>query len=690
MNVTLPDGTVLQGVPEGTTKAQLRAKLASNGYDVSKLPEDEPTWGDRGREFLQGGKGRIGEMGLGIKGLAVPISQAEKDAVKIPDTWAGTAGSIAADVGTMLIPGGAFVKATQGLKMLPRVAANMGFNAGTAAALVPENRGVAAAFGAAGGAVGDAVGGVVRKLAPLATASGRQGLRQARAGKVLASDLGADALTVAKQLEGYRPQVLGQDVPVTTAQAMRQIEGNAPGPASVALTKRQLGVSGVAADDFAELARRQNEALYDVATNRAGRDAGRLDQLTQSRAAATDPMRENALRLANVEGAALGAPLATNVAELVARSVPGSPQRGLANLMQQMLAGNPDARQLYEMRKLLANKLSGPHMPGDDVAAVVKGAERETRQLMSAIDARLQQASSREYTPVQADMLAEGVERWKGSPGVAPRDELRLTPYAENQQDLFAPPAQMELLNMPTGVQVIPGTPGRLPTDPGEAIPHGPNQIPLIPPEVQQAQPGQWNPYLERYREMSVPVTSARTQGQITEALTPEGGALVGNAPEVTRHKLAQAVKKFGSDKRGFERLDPAAKARYEELQQFMQRNEESMRSTKLGGTGGGGSQTSMQNQMGSDLAPAVVNIALGAAGLPHAGTGFAIGRAGAHALNAGTKRELAQLMLDPQRAAAGIQAALAQNKPLSEAQVAFRAFMRTQGTAAGAGAARE
>lgn len=37
MDVTLPDGTVLNGVPDGTTKAQLTAKLQSNGYDISKL-----------------------------------------------------------------------------------------------------------------------------------------------------------------------------------------------------------------------------------------------------------------------------------------------------------------------------------------------------------------------------------------------------------------------------------------------------------------------------------------------------------------------------------------------------------------------------------------------------------------------------------------------------------------------------
>jgi len=37
MDVTLPDGTVIHGVPDGITKADLAAKLKSNGYDVSKL-----------------------------------------------------------------------------------------------------------------------------------------------------------------------------------------------------------------------------------------------------------------------------------------------------------------------------------------------------------------------------------------------------------------------------------------------------------------------------------------------------------------------------------------------------------------------------------------------------------------------------------------------------------------------------
>ena len=37
MDVRFPDGTVITGVPDGTTKAQLDAKLKGNGYDLSKL-----------------------------------------------------------------------------------------------------------------------------------------------------------------------------------------------------------------------------------------------------------------------------------------------------------------------------------------------------------------------------------------------------------------------------------------------------------------------------------------------------------------------------------------------------------------------------------------------------------------------------------------------------------------------------
>ena len=39
MDVRLPDGTIIQGVPEGTSRADLIERLRRNGYDVSKLGE---------------------------------------------------------------------------------------------------------------------------------------------------------------------------------------------------------------------------------------------------------------------------------------------------------------------------------------------------------------------------------------------------------------------------------------------------------------------------------------------------------------------------------------------------------------------------------------------------------------------------------------------------------------------------
>ena len=41
MDVRLPDGTVIKGVPDGMSKADLTAKLQANGYDTSKLMGDQ-------------------------------------------------------------------------------------------------------------------------------------------------------------------------------------------------------------------------------------------------------------------------------------------------------------------------------------------------------------------------------------------------------------------------------------------------------------------------------------------------------------------------------------------------------------------------------------------------------------------------------------------------------------------------
>jgi hypothetical protein len=64
VDVRLPDGRIIQNVPEGTTKAQLAAKLQANGYDVSKLVEASP---ERAGAALAGvNRGIAGLVGLPV------------------------------------------------------------------------------------------------------------------------------------------------------------------------------------------------------------------------------------------------------------------------------------------------------------------------------------------------------------------------------------------------------------------------------------------------------------------------------------------------------------------------------------------------------------------------------------------------------------------------------------------------
>jgi hypothetical protein len=85
MDVRLPDGTVIQNVPDGISKADLTAKLKNNGYDVTKLTETVVTAtretpseipAERGfagmaGDVLAGGLRGAGSIGATILGLTV-------------------------------------------------------------------------------------------------------------------------------------------------------------------------------------------------------------------------------------------------------------------------------------------------------------------------------------------------------------------------------------------------------------------------------------------------------------------------------------------------------------------------------------------------------------------------------------------------------------------------------------------
>jgi hypothetical protein len=82
MDVELPDGTVIEGVPEGTTKAQLIAKLKSSGYDVAPLTssifktKEMPTTGEEAlSNLLDVGTLMGGGAALAARQYAKPVTE---------------------------------------------------------------------------------------------------------------------------------------------------------------------------------------------------------------------------------------------------------------------------------------------------------------------------------------------------------------------------------------------------------------------------------------------------------------------------------------------------------------------------------------------------------------------------------------------------------------------------------------
>lgn len=82
MDVELPDGTVIEGVPEGTTKAQLIAKLKAGGYDVAPLTssifktKEMPTTGEEAlSNLLDVGTLMGGGAALAARAYAKPVME---------------------------------------------------------------------------------------------------------------------------------------------------------------------------------------------------------------------------------------------------------------------------------------------------------------------------------------------------------------------------------------------------------------------------------------------------------------------------------------------------------------------------------------------------------------------------------------------------------------------------------------
>jgi len=181
--ITGPDGKTYRVTGDGTAEdalAQVKAQVSGSQPEVApeQAQSEKPSFLS---DVLQGAKGALDRTALGIKGLLPQSVQDFGDrvdkavgsggltpetATKIPGTAGGMTGSIGTDVGLSLIPGTAALKggnvlkaalAAKGLRGLGTAAAvgtDIAGNAGAAAAMAPEDRGNAAAWGAGGAAGG--------------------------------------------------------------------------------------------------------------------------------------------------------------------------------------------------------------------------------------------------------------------------------------------------------------------------------------------------------------------------------------------------------------------------------------------------------------------------------------------------------------------------------------------------------
>jgi hypothetical protein len=280
--ITAPDGKTYEVTGPGTAEDALKHIQSLHGGAAT--PAAEPTWGDRGREFLQGGKARLDEMALGLKGLLPQGVQDFGDridratgrqaltkatAVQAPDTWAGTAGGIGADILTTAVPAAGLARGASmasralpmatGKRVLTEAGLNLGGQAALGAALTPDDRATAGALSAAGGVLGAgvqrALGGVVKPVTtPQATEMMRRGIQvtpgQAMGGAALDAEKKLTSLPLAgnriraaheRANEEYFRQTAGDVVGGLPASARAAVAGAGDGNATMTVMREQIG-----------------------------------------------------------------------------------------------------------------------------------------------------------------------------------------------------------------------------------------------------------------------------------------------------------------------------------------------------------------------------------------------------------------------------------------------------------------
>jgi hypothetical protein len=432
MDVELPDGQVITGVPDGWNKVQLTAHLAKKGYNVEPLRQqiteaDQAATRERfkaeeaarpwGEKALAVAGGTVNKTLQGLAGIprlfGADIGPTEED-VKEHDKYreqlreitpgasviepltdiamlwaapgAGTLG-LGARVASRVLPraAAAMRAGTPGTKgALVRTLADRAATGGlVSAATAPGDwgdRAVSGALGATGSAAPSVLGMAGR------TAARAVGNRGAQAGRIVEEMGEPQARALATRLDDQTQRDVFNRAGVTRPTAAQVTD-------DPALQRLETGLRVKRGDLFAEADERMAEEHWRTLGNIAGNQT-KLDADILARKAGGARLRDPALAAA--KGQDFTSPIKQTVQTLLTGESRTNPAvRTMADWVQRELDEGVTPEQLYSLRKAL----TGGIPRGSDLGAAVSQARAERMAIINAIDQGLDRATGGQWTP---------------------------------------------------------------------------------------------------------------------------------------------------------------------------------------------------------------------------------------------------------------------------------------------------
>lgn len=645
IDVVMPDGTVIEGVPDGTSREELQRMLQrsrapqlteewrrNTGRSMAAAQARDMPWIQRAalnvgagvNQLAQGAQQRWGELfGSDERQAAMQRQVADSGAVSqaLADTTpGGGALQVAGNVlPTLAIPAGALANTTiRGATLLPRA-----YNAlRTGQAIAPAAT-TTARLGTAGLVADSALaGGLYGALTP--TAEGESALRNSLLGAASSAVLPIGALGV----NGVRRMMTAGGGGERAAEQV--VEEMAGAGATTAQRQQALGAT------LAQLRGQRTESPIPltVAAQLDSPDLARLERGNRARNAANwAGFDETQARAAADE---LGA--ATREAELLGIRKAARGQAWDRNFARAEEAANP-AR--------FGNDLSLFRRDLDEAANLPEASNPAVRGMLRAIADDIDRVTSQgaAYTPAHLQQI---------------RANLSAAFSPMNPNAFTAAPR-----SSPMRVTVM-------------------DQVDTI---LNRATDGKWQRVVDDYAQQSRLVDQSKAAGRVREAFYDRTTGRVlgtaadaaGDVPRVTEAGLGRAINR-GRDRAGASQLSPEAEARLGAVLEALRRQNITQRIAKSA-TAGGGSNTA-SDTIAAEAAGQVGDAIAGAAGVPGWVSRLGLGRLEELATS-NRDRALAEALQNPDELRRILEQLERSGRPLSPEQSLLLNTLRSAGAGA-------